>query len=137
MARGSGPALHRKACRLVDDDDIVVTVQHQALDEFFVVRPHLRRAFRRLRHGCGQRRHAHALAGRDPVACIRALAVEPDLPGAQELFQPAMTEFGEMPLEPAVEADFGVLGRHRQDLDAAHGGILAAQGSPIHMSCSA
>src|SRR5258708_3134113 len=31
-----------------------------------------------------------------------------------------MAEFGEMPLEPAVEPDFGILGRHGQGLDAGH-----------------
>ena len=75
---------------------------------------------RRRRGGLGQRRHADRLARRDRVAGAGALAVDPDLPGAQQLFEPAVTEARIMPLEPAVEPAGAILRPHRDGGDAAH-----------------
>src|SRR3546814_13144532 len=44
-----------------------------------------------------------------PLSSLDALAVDPHLAGPQQLLQPAMTERGEMPLEPAVEAQPGLV----------------------------
>src|SRR5262249_22963111 len=52
---------------------------------------------------------ADGLAGLDPVLALGALAVDSDLAGSQELLEGAMTEVGEMPLEPAVQTQTGLV----------------------------
>ena len=61
-----------------------------------------------------------AWPGVDRIAGAGALAVDPDLPGAQQLFEPAVAEAGIMPLEPAVEPAGAVLRPHRDGFDAGH-----------------
>src|SRR3546814_13552553 len=52
-----------------------------------------------------QRRHTDGLAGLEPGRSLGAAAIDADLAGAQQLFQLAMTDPREMPLEPAVKTD--------------------------------
>ncbi len=59
------------------------------------------------------------LAGREPGARLGALAVDPDLAGAQQLLQAAVAEAGIMLAEPAVETQLRLL---RRDGDGAHRG---------------
>jgi len=56
------------------------------------------------------RRDANRLTGLEPVARVGALAVETDLAGAEQPFERTMGELGEMTLEPAVEAQSGLVG---------------------------
>ena len=79
-----------------------------------------------------KRRHADDLARRTRSRGLGALAVEADLAGAQQLLQPAMAEAGEMPLEPAVEADLGIIGRDRDGLNLSHAANLTAAGAGHH-----
>ena len=115
MALGSGAALHREARRLVEDDDLVVAVEDRvacsiasSAGEHAGAAPAALRAV-----GASERRDADRLARRHPVAGLGALAVDPDLAGAQQLFEPAMGERRIMPPEPAVEAQRRRLGRRR------------------------
>src|SRR5579875_1889065 len=133
MPARAGTALNGEALGLIDDDDLVVAIEHALLQE-----PRIGRARRRpARLGAGQRRggegrHTDTLAGNHAVAGIDALAVEADLPGPQELLETAVGERREMALEPAIESDFSVLGRDGEGLDAAHASMLAAQEAAIH-----
>jgi hypothetical protein len=120
MARRPGAALNREAGGLVDDDHVIIAMEDEALQKPFIGRARRDDLGLGSRHRRRQGRHADALSRGDAVARIGAFAVKPDLARAQQLFEPAMAEFGEMPLEPAVETDFGVLGRHGQGLDATH-----------------
>ena len=63
---------------------------------------------------------AHDLPRLQPLARLGALAVDPHLAGAQELFEPAMAEAGEMTLEPAVEPKLGLVFADGDGGDAAH-----------------
>ena len=54
--------------------------------------------------------NADRLAGSQSITCTGSLAVDPDLPSTQQLFEPAMAERRIMPPEPAVEAEAAVLG---------------------------
>lgn len=56
------------------------------------------------------RRQADDLACGYPRACFGALAVETDLPCAQQLFEFAMSEDGVVPPEPAVQPCAVVVG---------------------------
>ncbi len=53
------------------------------------------------------------LPGRNAVTRAGAFAVDPDPPGAQQLFETAMAECGIMALEPAIETQGRVGGRER------------------------
>ncbi len=111
MMLGRGAALDRKTRRLVEDDHIVVAVENCPLDfgdvAGFGLIVRLRRRYIRV----GQRWNPHFLAGGDSVPGARAFAVDTDLPGAQQFLQTTMAELRKMPLEPAVQADFRILGQ--------------------------
>ena len=125
MALGVGAALHREAGGLVDDQRPVVAVQHGIAQQRDILRPGARRlAAAAARRRLGQRRHPDRLARRDRVAGAGALAVNPDLPGAQQLFEPSVAEARIMPLEPAVEPPGAVLRPHGDGGDAAHSRAL-------------
>src|SRR5689334_2387449 len=51
------------------------------------------------------RRQAHDLARSDAVGGFCPLAIHPHLALAEQLFQPSMGQGGEMPAEPAIDAD--------------------------------
>src|SRR6185437_1041022 len=132
MALGVGAALDGKAVRLVDDDEVVVLVQHGAADHLEVARPGRRRlAARRRRADVAQRRDADDLAGSDAIAGLGALAVDAHLAGAQQPLEAAMAEAREMPAEPAVEPELAVGGGDGNGLNAAHRRYgLSCRGSP-------
>ena len=93
-------------------------------------RPAPRGAARRL-GSLGERRDADALAGAQARFGVRPPAIDPDLAGAQQLLQPAVAELGEMPAEPAIEAELGLVGSDRAHLDRAHRPLRArAAASP-------
>ena len=50
-------------------------------------------------------------------------AVDAHLPGAQQLFESAVAEVREMPLEPAVETQLALGGRHLEAAHPAHRGL--------------
>ncbi len=123
MAIGIGAALHRKTGGLVDDEHPVVAVQHRVAQQREILRSGARRpaaGFGDGRDGLRQRRHADRLARGDRVAGAGALAIYPDLPGAQQLFEPPVAETRIMPLEPAVEPAGPVLWPYRNGGDPAH-----------------
>src|SRR5437879_2513696 len=101
MAPGLGAALHRKPGRLVEYDRRGVAIEHELTQQPLVLRPNP--PDRRRRRWLRQRRHPDRLAGGDGITGVGALAVDPDLPGAQQLFEPAVAERGVMPPEPAIE----------------------------------
>ena len=82
-----------------------------------------------------ERRDADRLARGQPVAGLGALAVDPDLPGAQQLFEPAMGQRRVMPPEPAIEAKRPILAVDGYGFDGAgHGcgfGRALAQLFPV------
>ena len=64
-------------------------------------------------------RQADGLPAFDPRRGLGAAAVEPDLAGAQQLFEPAVAEARVMAPEPTVEADPVIIARDRDGPDAA------------------
>ena len=100
MASGFGAALHCKAGRLVEHDRRGVAIEHEMAQQPLILRADTARRWRRRR--LGQRRHPDRLAGADRVTGPGAFAVDPDLAGAQQLFQPAVAQAGIVPPEPAV-----------------------------------
>ncbi len=128
MALGLGPALHRQPRRLVEDDDRVVAMQDRPLHHRLVgreqpARRHRRRGRRRI-----ERRDADRLARGQPVAGLGALAVDPDLPGAQQLFEPAMGQRRVMAPEPAIEAKRPILAVNGHGFDGiGHGAVSTAR----------
>ncbi len=109
MPLGAGSALDREARRFVERDNGIVAMQDRRLQHRRVGRQY------RARRGCGagrgdvQWRHADRLSRHHPVAGFGALAVDPDLAGAQQLFEPAVSKCRVVPLEPAVEAQRAVV----------------------------
>ena len=118
-------ALHRQSRRLVEHDHVIVAMYHHALDLGGVAIGN-----RRLRLGSrlGRRRirdagrQADRLARLDTVLALGALAVDPDLTGAQQLLQRAVAQFGEVALKPPVEAHASLVVRDGAILDL---GLLA------------
>ena len=106
MFLGAGAALHREAKRLVEHEHVLVLVDDHFFDEIAVA---LRDAERRLQTDAGFFRlaynggyadfHAHFQA----VVGLRAFGIDPHLPRTQQLLQIAVTDFGEVHAEPAVE----------------------------------
>ena len=118
-----GAALDRKAGRFVEHDQRVVLVQDARAKPFGVgwIDPVRGRARGRGRRLVGrQRRDADGLTGAEARICLRAPAIHPYLPGAQQLVQAPMADLGEMTPEPAVEADLALVGADRPRLDLAH-----------------
>ena len=103
MALGVGAALHGEPGRLVDDNGPVVAVKDRVAQQCLIARPGMPRSRRRGRRRLGQRRHPDRLAGRDRVAGAGALAVDPDLAGAQQFFEVPVAQPRIMPPKPAVE----------------------------------
>ena len=54
------------------------------------------------------------------MARLDAMAIDPDLTGPEQLFEPAMRERREPALEPAVEPELGFCRRDGDGADAAH-----------------
>src|SRR5262249_41624677 len=119
--------LHRETRGLVEDDEVVVAVDHRALHHLDVARPRRDRWPWRRRGKIAQRRHADDLAGDNPIAGARALSVQANLARPQQLLEPAVAEAGEVPTEPAIEPDLAVIGGNGNGLNAAHGGAFSAR----------
>jgi hypothetical protein len=118
-----GAPLDRKAGRLVEHDQGVVLMQDARAKPFGIVPIGGVRnwARGRARTGVGrERRDANRLTGAETRIGLRAPAIHPNLPGAQQFLQPAMAELGEMTPEPAIEADLVLVGADRPGLDCAH-----------------
>ncbi len=99
IPRHAGPALHGKTGRLVQDDHLVVFMQHHALQKL-VIAPVLqimagdRRVFRL---GVDiERRHAHHLPWLHAGIAFHASAIDAHLTRAQKLLEWAETEPREM-----------------------------------------
>ncbi len=105
MGGEAAAALGRQARRLVQHDDVLVHVDDVVLQTAadLLLRLSAGLLFEVAVHHL--RRQADHLAGGDAVGRLHPLAVEPDLPGAQQLLQPAMGQRRVVPLEPAVDAD--------------------------------
>src|SRR5204863_4091776 len=112
----------RKPGRLIDDDRRRISIEHEAAQHLLVLRSDApRRRWRcRTRRGLGERRHPDRLTRLHRIAGPRALAVDPDLPGAQQPFEPPVVERGVMPAEPAIEPPGAVFRSHRYNVDAGH-----------------
>jgi len=120
VARGPGAALDREPGRLVQDQERVVLVQDQRAQPFGVLRADGRLPPRRRSARLAQRRDPDALARAQAGVGRGPPAVDPDLAGPQQPLQPAVAELGEMPMEPAVEADLGLVRGDRAHFDPGH-----------------
>ena len=108
MARGFAAALDRQSRRLVDGDDVVVPVEHTGPQGVRVGGADRRPVRARNRRLVAERRDADLLALHQPVASLGAPPVDAHLPGAQQLLEPAVADFGKIPFEPAVESQLGL-----------------------------
>src|SRR5229473_1196428 len=100
---GPAAALDGETGRLVQHDHRIVAVQHRIPQHGFVA---WRALSRHLRRRCGhlfQSSNTNSLTRLYTVTGAGALAVDPDIPGAQQLFETAMAECRIVTLEPAVE----------------------------------
>jgi len=114
MAADARTALTGNAARLVQDEQRCVLMEDEIANELLVRRLRDGLARNRLRRRRPDlRRDANRLTGLEPVARVGALAVETDLAGAEQPFERTMGELGEMTLEPAVEAQSGLVGSTR------------------------
>ena len=106
MARDARPTLHRQTMRLVHHEQVVVAVDDHSLqfprDVGIDLRGLVPRNWRSRR---GKRRYANRLAGGKSGRRIGASAVHTDLAGAAQLLDRPLVQAGEMPTEPAVEAN--------------------------------
>ena len=114
MLAGLGPALRRQARRLVEQKPVATVIDLHRLDQLglligqFDQRAPGAKFFLVLGLGGG---NADRLARFDPVARRSALAVDPDLAGACPARHLVEADIGQVPLEPAVEADAVIIVR--------------------------
>ena len=128
----AAPALHRQAGRLVQRDHVGIAVDDRRLQHGGIgfIDGWVGPAPRALPVIVAERWHAHPVAGRKAGAGAGALAVHPDLAGAQQLLQAAVAESGVVPPEPAVEPLVAVLRRDLQGGDACHQTMARTSLSP-------
>ncbi len=131
MLEGLGAALRREAGRLVEHDRLRILVDHHLARECGLIVAE-RGAVRLGLGGAGLDRfgrgHADHLAGGDAIARIGARAVDAELTGARPARDDVEAGVGQMPLEPAIEADAVVVGGDAElaDVGAAHATALAS-----------
>ncbi len=125
MPRHPRSALNGQPRGFVQNQNVVILVNHQTLDEsgVFVAdlhgvaarfgRCHRRPFFR-------QRRHAHDLSRGHALRRFGALAVHLDLLGAQQLLQLPLRHLRVMPPEPPVQTDDAVVFADRDHTNACH-----------------
>jgi hypothetical protein len=106
MTLQTGAALHRQARGLVDREDVVITVEYRRPQgPGLMLRNRCGRALARWGYcALAQRRNPDLLPRLEPGVGSRAPTLDADLAGAQQLLQPAVAQFGEATLEPAIEA---------------------------------
>ncbi len=104
-------------------------MEHRLLQHRDVAWPRRRRGRRRGK--IAERRHADKLAAEKPIPGRGALAVDADLSRAQQLFQASVAEARKMPLEPAIDADLGILGGDGDGLNATHAGVFQVERAGI------
>src|SRR5262249_13154008 len=114
---GFAAALNGEPRRLVDDDDVVVLVDHQASDEVDVLAGHARR---RARRGLWQRRHTDDLPRLNRIGRLRACAIDAHLPRADELFDLPLAQLRKAAAQPAIEPRFAVIGADLNRLNTLH-----------------
>ena len=116
----AGTALDREPGRLVEDQDIVVLMDHQAAHEAGIDVRNRRGPAARRDIGVDVGRQTDDLSGDDAGLALRALAVEADLALAEQLFDPSLCQAGKTPPQPAIEPLVGILGLHFDQAGARH-----------------
>ena len=105
--RNAGTALDCETGRLVEDQHLLVLVQHHVAQNVCVM-PVPDRIGGHVTWLAGrfsiQRRDAHHLPGLQPRSRLDPSAIHPHLSGAQQFLQLAEADAWKMHLEPAVEA---------------------------------
>ena len=137
MCGGLGAALGRKAGGLVEHQRGIVLVDHHLARERHFVLGQGRALAHRPRVGAHRlgRGHAQHLPGGDTIARADPRAVEPELPGARPFGDDREAGVGQMPLEPAIDADAVVIGRDGELADGvAHASTLTAKRPPNNAS---
>ena len=123
MVMGLGAALHGKAARLVEDEEVAVLVDHHAVEEAALL------ACQRLDVGLGrirrtrvegQRRHPDLLLGLQPRAGLGPRAAHPHLARAGQLVEIGECHLRKMDLEPAVKAHPRLVGGDDMALHFGH-----------------
>ena len=107
-----GAALRRKSGGLIDDDRLLVAVNHHRLhiiDLIVAQRRALTLRPRRLFLRWFQRGHADRLPSGQAIARRRAIAIDTQLAGARPFGDDRIAGVGQMTLEPAVEPDSVVI----------------------------
>ena len=74
-----------------------------------------------------QRRHANGLPGLDPRVRLHPAAIDPKLPLAAHLFNPALRQMREAFAQETVETLIALIRRHGDHLNPAHASALPAQ----------
>ena len=112
MRGGLGAALRREAGGLVEHQRGIVLVDHHFARERHFILGEGGALARRPRVGTHRlgRGHAQHLTGGDAIARADPRAVEPQLPGARPFGDDREAGVGQMPLEPAIDADAVVIG---------------------------
>ena len=123
-----GPALRRQPRRLVEHQRIARPVDHHLADErLFLGRQrlhHPRRACAFGRGGFGGR-NGQCLPGLDPDPRRRLLPIDPQPPRPRPARHEVEADLGQVPLEPAVEANAVVVLGDGKDAFCGHSARLA------------
>ena len=129
MPQLAAAALRRQARRLVQGDQVIVTVKHGGAHH---VRIRLGHARMRGRQGClvRQRGNANGLARLDAGRGLGAGAVDADLALAAALFDPALRQLRKAPLQPPVEPLVALPLGDGDGLHATHAAKLRAKARP-------
>ena len=121
MPRLPAAALHGKARRFVQGQDVVIAVDHAGADHVGIgFGDHGPRGPSGGRVGIGKRGNPHHLSRLEPGRGLDPSAIDAQFALAAHLFDPALAEVRELPAKPSVEALTGVARVHGDRLDAAH-----------------
>jgi hypothetical protein len=126
VAGRAGAALDGEPRGLVEREEVGLLVDHEGADEAGVLETRhppdgTGGGLGRVRRGpLGQRGDADGLAGGEAGAGLDALAVDPELAGAEQLLEGAVGDDGEVLADPAVEPPALLLAPDLAGLDAAH-----------------
>lgn len=112
-------ALHRQTRRLVDGDDMGVAMYDHRPHRLGLTLVDPGRGLGGWRRRLGrQGRYADLLARLQALVGLGPPAVNPHLAGAQVLLKQTVGDLRQMPAEPAVEPDVGLVSGHRARLNA-------------------
>ncbi len=136
MAQGPCSALDREAKRLIQRNHPIVFVEDALGEKLYTVRVGFARRRLARRFPFARRAakwwHANNRSGLQAMRRLRALTIDPYLPGAQQLFQRPVAQFRVAAFEPPVGAQPGFVGRDLNLFDPTHVRIARTAARPAN-----